>query len=134
MALSSKLNTLMKLYPRFLVGRSPLTTLETRSVQDWRYPINSLTFKDRFHEAVVNLSSQKIETNARLGPNHHGNGDYDEILTVEKNALEDEGVKAEIEKLKLPEGTAVCADPWIYGRTMRLVKAGSNLHLQDLTA
>ncbi len=45
----------------------------------------------------------------------HGNGDYEEILLVEKNALEDEGVKAEIAKLKLPEGTVVCADPWIYG-------------------
>jgi len=34
---------------------------------------------------------------------------------VEKNALEDEGVKAELAKLQLPEGTVVCADPWIYG-------------------
>ena len=34
---------------------------------------------------------------------------------VEKNALEDEGVKAEIAKLKLPEGAMICADPWIYG-------------------
>jgi primary-amine oxidase len=45
----------------------------------------------------------------------HGNGDYEEILIVEKSALEDEGVKAAIAKLKLPEGTVVCADPWIYG-------------------
>lgn len=51
----------------------------------------------------------------RLGANEHGNGDYDEILQVEKNALEDERVKAEIAKLNLPEGTVVCADPWIYG-------------------
>ena len=34
---------------------------------------------------------------------------------IEKNALDDEGVKAEISKLQLPEGTIVCADPWIYG-------------------
>ncbi|KAK5240787.1 hypothetical protein LTR40_013594, partial [Exophiala xenobiotica] len=45
----------------------------------------------------------------------HGNGDYDEILQVEKNALEDEGVKEALKKLQLPEGTVVCADPWIYG-------------------
>lgn len=56
-----------------------------------------------------------MESNVRLGPNEHGNGDYEEILMVEKNALEDEGVKAEIAKLQLPEGTIVCADPWIYG-------------------
>lgn len=36
---------------------------------------------------------------------------------VEKNALEDEGVKAEIAKLQLPEGTVICADPWIYGKS-----------------
>jgi primary-amine oxidase len=35
---------------------------------------------------------------------------------VEKNALEDEQVKEAIKKLELPEGAAVCADPWIYGK------------------
>jgi primary-amine oxidase len=34
---------------------------------------------------------------------------------VEKIALEDEGVKAEIAKLQLPEGTVIISDPWIYG-------------------
>lgn len=70
---------------------------------------------DRFHEAVVNLSTGRVESNVRLGPNIHGNGDYEEILMIEKIALEDAGVKAEIAKLNLPEGTVVCADPWIYG-------------------
>jgi hypothetical protein len=50
----------------------------------------------------------------------HGNGDYDEILQVEKNALEDEGVKEALKKLQLPEGTVVCADPWIYGKYEQL--------------
>jgi primary-amine oxidase len=49
----------------------------------------------------------------------HGNGDYEEILIVEKQALESEKVKEEIAKLKLPEGTVVCADPWIYGEWFR---------------
>jgi primary-amine oxidase len=57
-----------------------------------------------------------VESNVRLGPNVHGNGDYEELFLVEKNALEDEGVRAEIAKLKLPEGAVVCADPWIYGQ------------------
>lgn len=52
----------------------------------------------------------------RLGPNYHGPGDAQEILLVEKVALEDEAVKAELAKLSLPEGTAVISDPWIYGR------------------
>lgn len=72
--------------------------------------------QNRFHEAVVDLSAGKVESNVRLGPNQHGNADYEEIMMVEKNALEDEGVKAALAKLQLPEGTAVCADPWIYGK------------------
>ncbi|KAL8840584.1 MAG: hypothetical protein Q9170_001270 [Blastenia crenularia] len=70
---------------------------------------------DKFHEAVVNLSRQKVDSNVRLGPNIHGPGDAEEILAVEKAVLEDEGVRAEIAKLELPEGTAIISDPWIYG-------------------
>lgn len=50
-----------------------------------------------------------------MGPNIHGPGDVEEILLVEKAALEDERVKAELAKLQLPEGAAVISDPWIYG-------------------
>ena len=39
---------------------------------------------------------------------------------VEKIVLEDEGVKAEIAKLQLPEGSVICADPWIYGESYQL--------------
>ena len=38
---------------------------------------------------------------------------------VEKIALEDEGVKAEIAKLNLPEGTVLISDPWGYGTVTR---------------
>ena len=71
--------------------------------------------QDKFHEAVVNLTQQRIESHARLGPNIHSPGDGEEIILIEKVALEDEGVKAEIAKLQLPEGTVVISDPWIYG-------------------
>jgi primary-amine oxidase len=64
---------------------------------------------------VVNLTTQTVETNVRLGPHEHGNGDYDEIFLVEKKALEDDGVKAEIARLHLPDGAVVCAEPWSYG-------------------
>jgi primary-amine oxidase len=64
---------------------------------------------------VVNLTTRTVETNVRLGPHEHGNCDYEEILLVEKKALEDEGVKAEIARLRLPDSAVVCADPWIYG-------------------
>lgn len=51
----------------------------------------------------------------RLGDNVHANGDGDEIVAIENAALADEGVKAEIQKLQLPEGAVVISDPWIYG-------------------
>jgi primary-amine oxidase len=45
----------------------------------------------------------------------HSNADGDEINNVERIALDDEGVKAELAKLQLPEGTVIISDPWIYG-------------------
>ena len=62
-----------------------------------------------------------MESNIRLGSNVHSQADGAEILEVEKVALEDEGVKAEIAKLNLPEGTVIISDPWIYGMILRYV-------------
>lgn len=56
--------------------------------------------------------------NVLLGPFVHANGDGEEIVRIEKAALEDDGVRAAIAKLKLPEGTVVISDPWIYGTTL----------------
>lgn len=70
---------------------------------------------NKFHEAVVDLSAGRVQRNVLLGPNFHANGDGMELVAIEKAALEDEGVKAELAKLKLPEGTVVISDPWIYG-------------------
>ena len=64
---------------------------------------------------MVNLTKQKVESHQRLGPNVHSPADVEEIVVVERAVLEDPGVKAEIAKLKLPEGTVVVCDPWIYG-------------------
>ncbi|KAH0551373.1 hypothetical protein GP486_007412 [Trichoglossum hirsutum] len=70
---------------------------------------------DKLHEAIINLSEDRVESNVRLGPEHHGSSDAGEIFLMERIALEDEGVKAEIAKLQLPPGTTVIGDPWIYG-------------------
>lgn len=64
------------------------------------------------------MSQGKVESNVRKGPNIHSNADGDEIMLVEKLVLEDERVKAELAKLKLPEGTVVISDPWIYGTSL----------------
>ncbi|KAK7513134.1 copper amine oxidase [Phyllosticta citriasiana] len=70
---------------------------------------------NKFHEATVDLTSRSVESNVRLGPNLHANAEGDEILAIEKIAIEDPKVKAEIAKLQLPEGAVVVCDPWIYG-------------------
>jgi len=69
----------------------------------------------KLHEAVVNLDTQTLEYNIRLGANVHAPVDGSEIVALEQVALEDAGVQAEIAKLKLPEGAVVVCDPWIYG-------------------
>jgi primary-amine oxidase len=71
--------------------------------------------QSKFHEAIVDLTSGRVERNVLLGPFVHANGDGDEIIAIEKIALQDEKVQAEIAKLQLPEGTVVISDPWIYG-------------------
>jgi len=63
----------------------------------------------------VSLTKETVTSNKLLGPFIHGSGDVEEILAVEKAVLADAGVQAEIAKLKLPEGTVIVPDPWIYG-------------------
>lgn len=75
------------------------------------------------------MSEGKVESNVRLGTNVHSNADGDEIIMTEKVALEDEGMKAAIAKLQLPEGSVVIIDPWIYGilSIVLLMKAVTNV-------
>ncbi|KAL9111142.1 MAG: hypothetical protein Q9227_004405 [Pyrenula ochraceoflavens] len=89
---------------------TPLPVIERKSFACY-YIRNT----DKVHEGVVNLTTQKVEYNVRLGPNQHGPGDVDELIAIENKALEHEAVRSEIAKLKLPIGAVVCADPWIYG-------------------
>ncbi|EPS45779.1 hypothetical protein H072_166 [Dactylellina haptotyla CBS 200.50] len=65
-------------------------------------------------EYVINLATEAIESKNKLD-GFHSCADGEEILQIEQVCLEDEGVKAEIAKLQLPEGTVVLSDPWIYG-------------------
>ena len=75
----------------------------------------------------MNLTNGHVEHHARLGPHKHGNGDFVEVRNFEKAALADEGVRAEIAKLQLPEGTVIEVDPWIYGKQRALAISASQL-------
>ncbi|KAK3672150.1 hypothetical protein LTR78_007903 [Recurvomyces mirabilis] len=70
---------------------------------------------NKFHEAIINLTQKTLERNVRLGANIHAPGDGEEIVAIERIALEDEGVQAELAKMQLPEGAQIVVDPWIYG-------------------
>lgn len=72
---------------------------------------------NNLHEALINLTKSTVESNVKVGPFLHPNADNEEIMAVEKAALEYPEVQAEIAKLNLPEGAVVVADPWIYGKT-----------------
>ena len=74
-----------------------------------------MSWQDKLHEAVVNLTRDYVERHVRLGPTIHASGDSTEILEIEQIALTDPGVRAEIAKLQLPPETVVISDPWIYG-------------------
>ncbi|EOD50606.1 putative copper amine oxidase protein [Neofusicoccum parvum UCRNP2] len=89
---------------------APLPTLRRRAFINYY-----IRQTNKYHEAIVDLTAGAVERNVRLGPNVHANGDGDEIVTIEKVALEDPSVQAEIAKLQLPKGTVVVIDPWIYG-------------------
>jgi primary-amine oxidase len=74
--------------------------------------------QSKFHEATVNITGRKVEQHVLLGANIHAPGDGAEIIAMEQIALADESVRAEIKKLKLPEGAIVMCDPWIYGKLL----------------
>ena len=88
--------------------------------------------QEKLHEAIVSLSHGKVESNLRLGQYVHGSADGEEIMEVERVALADEGVKAEIAKLQLPEGTVVISDPWPYGKVYNNVIIFTSNVLQAL--
>ena len=69
----------------------------------------------KYGSATWPVLRSQVEGNVRLGSGVHGPADGPEIIKIEEICLRDEGVRAEIAKLELPEGTVVIGDPWIYG-------------------
>ncbi|KAF2673059.1 hypothetical protein BT63DRAFT_475624 [Microthyrium microscopicum] len=80
--------------------------------------IISLTFHPQdtkvFAEAIVNVDSKEILSIKQLG-DIQGPIDMDEYKDVEMACLKHPTVLAEVEKMKLPTGTKIICEPWIYG-------------------
>lgn len=77
---------------------------------------------DKLFEAYILLEQEGeegsvavLESNFRVKEGYHAHADGQEIVKVEEVVLQDEGVKAELAKLELPEGTVVISDPWTFG-------------------
>ena len=71
--------------------------------------------KRQLYEADINIPERKIVRLEAIDKKYHAPGDATEIMQLEKLAAEDPQIQEEIKKLKLPEGTVVVCDPWIYG-------------------
>ena len=56
-----------------------------------------------------------MESNVRVGPQHHAPADSTEILAAEEAVFKDARVQSELKKLQLPHDTKFICDPWIYG-------------------
>ncbi|KAJ6131339.1 Copper amine oxidase N2-terminal [Penicillium sp. IBT 18751x] len=68
-----------------------------------------------FHKALLNADTKSIVSAKELPKEVQGPVDVDEMMEIEQLCLGHPAVKAEIEKLQLPQGMTVCVDPWIYG-------------------
>lgn len=65
-------------------------------------------------EAIVDITNGRM-----LGQRHlegeHGPGDDEEVLEIARISLLSPMVQKEIDRLQLPEGAEVIAEPWPYG-------------------
>ncbi|OAA60381.1 copper amine oxidase [Niveomyces insectorum RCEF 264] len=80
-----------------------------------------------FFKATIDAGARRVVENLELPQGIQGPADIDEMIELEQVCNNHPAVKAEIAKMKLPEGYAVVNDPWIYGtdnshETRRLVQ------------
>lgn len=70
---------------------------------------------NQLFELVVDLTNEGgkvVKEEHLVGKHSYIDASY--MQDVERACLADEGVKKEIEGLKLPEGSVVCVEPWAY--------------------
>src|SRR5579859_3938374 len=66
-------------------------------------------------EAIVDLATNKLVSNAQIPEGQHAAADTKELFEIEEIALSSPEVKTELERLKLPKDAIVACDPWTYG-------------------
>lgn len=75
--------------------------------------------KTTFIEYTVSLTESALLSSNELSDDHHAGIDGEEMLAAEAALLADATFLKAIEELRLPEGSVVVADPWIFGSDTR---------------
>ncbi|KAF7118094.1 hypothetical protein CNMCM5793_007480 [Aspergillus hiratsukae] len=91
--------------------RKPLPRKPSRLLFSYFHRLDSGVF----HKALLNADSKSVIHIKELPAHVQGPIDVDEVTEIEELCMRHPAVLAEIEKLKLPPGMAVCNDPWMYG-------------------
>lgn len=90
--------------------RSPLPVVPRQA-----YVLYTMTNTNKTFEAIVDLDSGKLASNAQIPGDAQPAADTFELVEIEEIALSSPEVKKELERLKLPKGAIVACDPWTYG-------------------
>ena len=64
-----------------------------------------------FYKALLNTDTKSIVSAKETPKEAQDPLDVDEMIEIEKLCLDHPAVKAEIEKMQLPQGMTVCVDP-----------------------
>jgi primary-amine oxidase len=79
------------------------------------YVLYNLLNTHKTFEAIVDLTTGKLVSNAQIPEDCHAAADPTELFEIEEIALKAPEVQRELERLNLPKDAIVACDPWTYG-------------------
>lgn len=91
--------------------RCPIPSPPRRTYASYQFKGEAETFED-----VIDLTSGRIVHHRQLESGVHAPASADDMLDVQKLVLEDDLVKKELSRLKIPENSMVVPEAWPYGK------------------
>jgi len=79
------------------------------------YALYVLLNTSKAFEAIIDLGTGKLASNAEIPYECHAAADPTELSEIEEIALKSPEIQKEIERLKLPKEAVIACDPWTYG-------------------